>query len=215
MGNSLDDGPKDVGHPLPRLGADGEDLGRVDPQAGHDLFLDLLGPRRLHVDLVEHGNDRQVVVHRQIGIGDGLCLDALGRVDQEDRPLAGRQAAGNLVVEVDVAGRVDQVELVDLAVERVIDRDGAGLDGDSALALEIHVVEQLLAKLALGDGARLQEELVGQRALTVIDMGDDREISDELRVNSHRTGALLKATSEAGLRHRCIRASPRSAASPR
>ena len=97
-------------------------------------------------------------------------------------------------MEVDVAGRVDQVQLIDLAVERVVDRDGPGLDGDSALALEVHVVEQLLAKLALGDGARLQQELVGQRALTVIDMGDDREISDELRVDNHRTGAApLKA----------------------
>ena len=60
--NPLDDRPEDVGHPLPGLGADGQHLGGIDPQAGHDLFLDLLGPGRLHVDLVEHRDDRQVVV---------------------------------------------------------------------------------------------------------------------------------------------------------
>ncbi len=213
--NSLDHGAKDVGHPLPCLGADGEDLGRVDSQAGQDLFLDLLGPRCLHIDLVEHGDNGEIVVHRQVGVGDGLCLHALGRVDQKDRSFAGRQAARDLVVKVDVAGGVDEVQLVGLAVERVIDRDGAGLDGDSALALEIHIVEELLAKFALGDGARLQEKLVGQRALTVIDMGDDREISDELRVDNHRTGALLKAIREAGLRDWCDRAGRPAGRTPR
>ncbi len=176
---------KTSGTPCPVLALMARTSAGIDPQAGQDLFLDLLGPGRLHVDLVEDRHDRQVVVHRQVGVGDGLGLHALGGVDQQDRPLAGRQAARDLVVKVDVAGRVDQVQLVDLPVERVIDRDRPGLDGDSALALQVHVVEQLLAKLARRDGARLQEELVGQRALTVIDMGDDREISDELRVNNH------------------------------
>jgi hypothetical protein len=43
-----------------------------------------------------------------------------------------------------VAGRVDQVELVVLAVAgRVEDAHGLGLDRDPALALEVHRVEQL------------------------------------------------------------------------
>ena len=187
--NPLDDRPEDVGHAQPRLGADGQHLGGIDPQADHDLFLDLLGPGRLHVDLVQDRHDRQVVVHRQIGVGDRLGLHALGRVDQKDRSLAGRQAARDFVVKVDVPRRVDQVELVDLTVERVVDGHGPGLDRDSALALQIHIVEQLLAKLALGDGPRLQQELVGQRALAVIDVSDDREISNELRVENHGNGS--------------------------
>ena len=123
----------------------------------------------------------------QVGVGHGLRLDALRGVHQQDRPFAGRQAARNLVMEVDVAGGVDQVQLVDLAVERVIDRDRPGLDGDPALALQVHVVEQLLAKLALGDRPRLEQELVGQRALAVVDVGDDREIADELGIKGHAT----------------------------
>ena len=126
----------------------------------------------------------------RIGVGHGLGLNSLRRIDQQDRPLAGRQAARNLVVKVDVAGRVDQVQLVHLAVERVIDRHGPGLDGDPTLALEIHVIEQLLAKLALRDRTGLQQQLVGQRALAVVDVGDDREIADVLGIKSHATSPV-------------------------
>jgi len=38
-----------------------------------------------------------------------LRLDALGGVDEQHGALAGGQAAGDLVAEVDVAGGVDQV----------------------------------------------------------------------------------------------------------
>ena len=106
--------------------------------------------------LLSTGTIARLLLTARIGIGDGLGLHPLGGVDQENRSFAGRQAARDFVVEVDVSGRVDQVELIDLAIERVVDRDRPGLDRDSALALEIHVVEQLLAKLALGDGPRLQ-----------------------------------------------------------
>jgi hypothetical protein len=53
---------------------------------------------------------------------------------------------------------------------------GAGLDGDAALALQVHVVEDLLLELALGDGAGAHEQPVGQGALAVVDVGDDREV---------------------------------------
>ena len=52
----------------------------------------------------------------QVGVGHGLGLDALGGIDDQERPLAGGQGPGDLVVEVHVAGRVDEVEHVRLAV---------------------------------------------------------------------------------------------------
>ena len=64
------------------------------------------------VDLVQHRDDGQVVLHRQEGVGDGLGLHALEGIDEQDRPLAGGEAARHLVAEIDVAGRVDQVQLV-------------------------------------------------------------------------------------------------------
>jgi hypothetical protein len=50
-----------------------------------------LGGRQ--VDLVEHRDDRQVVLERQPQVGQRLRLDALRGVDQQHGPLAGRQAA--------------------------------------------------------------------------------------------------------------------------
>ena len=121
----------------------------------------------------------------RIGIGHRLGLHALGRVHQQDGAFAGRQAAGNLVVKVHVPRRVDQIQLVGLAVERVIDRHGASLDGDSTLALKVHVIKQLLAELALGDRTGLEQQLVGQRALAVVDVSDDRKIADVFGVKDH------------------------------
>ena len=45
------------------------------------------------VDLVHHREDFQVVLHGQVGVGQGLGLDALGGVHDEHRPLAGGQGA--------------------------------------------------------------------------------------------------------------------------
>ena len=56
------------------------------------------------------GNDLEVVIHRQVGVGQRLRLDALRGVHQQQRPLAGRERARDLVREIDVPRRVDQVE---------------------------------------------------------------------------------------------------------
>jgi hypothetical protein len=56
-----------------------------------------------------------VGVDRLVDIGERLGLDALGGVDDEERALAGLERARDLVGEVDMAGRVDEVEDVVLA----------------------------------------------------------------------------------------------------
>ena len=61
---------------------------------------------------------------REVDVGERLGLDALGGVDDEDGALAGLQAAADLVGEVDVAGRVDEVEVVGLAVPGACTRGG-------------------------------------------------------------------------------------------
>jgi hypothetical protein len=132
------------------------------------------------VDLVHHGDDLEVVLDRQIRIGDGLRLDPLRGVDDEQSAFAGLQGARNLVGEVDVARRVDQVQLVALPGHA----DGLGLDRDPALALELHRVEHLGAHVPPGHGLRQLEDAVGERRLTVVDMGDDREVADAFQVHT-------------------------------
>ena len=55
------------------------------------------------VDLVHRGDDREVVLEGEVAVGEGLRLDALRGVDEEQRAFAGGQAARDLVPEVDVA----------------------------------------------------------------------------------------------------------------
>ena len=148
-----------------------------------------LGLGRGQVDLVDDRNDFQVVVEGQVGVGEGLRFDALRGVDHQQRAFAGLQAARDFVGEIDVAGRVDEVELVLVAVVGVVvQADGVGLDGDAALALEVHGVEDLGHHFALGQGAGDFEQAVGQRAFAVVDVRNDGKIADEAWI--HWLGAM-------------------------
>jgi hypothetical protein len=101
------------------------------------------------------------------------------RVHDQERALARGQRARHLVGEVHVAGRVDQVERVLVAVaRRVEEAHGVGLDGDAALLLEVHRVEDLPHGLLGVHGAREGQQAVRQGGLAVVDVGDDGEVAD-------------------------------------
>ena len=179
----------------------GGDLGRIlggDGQNVLDLLLDALGVGGGQVDLVDHGANFKVVLHREIRVRKRLRLDALRGVDDQQRALARRERARDLVVEVDVARRVDEVQGVDLTVGGgVVERDGTGFDGDAALALQVHVVEDLVLHLARGNGVALFKKPIRQRRLAVVDVRDDGKISDVLFV--HSFSSLFPAEQGIGL----------------
>src|SRR5260221_1677496 len=78
-----------------------------------------------------------------------------------------------------MAGRVNEIEHIGLAVLRLVaEADGLRLDGDAALALDLHAVEHLRAHLALLEAAAALDEAVGKGRFAVVDMGDDRKIAD-------------------------------------
>ena len=120
----------------------GRDLGRVHRRkANHVLnfVLDLLGSCRGQVDLIDDGQHFKAIVDGKVGVRERLRLNALRRVDNQHRALAGRQAPRDLVVEVHVARGVDEVQNVVLPIVRpVIKPHGARLDRNAALALEVH-----------------------------------------------------------------------------
>ncbi len=105
----FDDGLQDVDDAGPVLGARQDHLFARDREDVLELVHDRLGVGRGQVDLVEDRDQRQVLLERQVDVGERLRLDPLGGVDHEDGALAGLQAVADLVGEVDVAGRVDQV----------------------------------------------------------------------------------------------------------
>ena len=77
-----------------------------------------------------------------------------------------------------MAGGVDEVELVLLPVEGgVVHPHGRELDGDAALALDVHAVEELLLHVALAHLPRELHDAVGDRRFAVVDVGNDAEIS--------------------------------------
>ena len=141
-----------------------------------DLARDAIGLGGGEVDLVQRGDDGEVVFERQVAVRQGLGFDALRRVDQQQRPFARGQAARHLVAEVDVTGRVDEVQDVVVPVQA----DVLGLDGDPALPLEVHRVEVLRPHVARVDRPGELEDAVGEGRLPVVDVGDDAEVAEPL-----------------------------------
>ncbi len=137
-----------------------------------------------------------VGVERVIDVGERLRLDALAGVDDQQRALAGRQRAVHLVGEVDVTGRVHQVEDVILAVlGAVVQAHGLRLDGDAALALDVHRVEHLLLArhFARVEPAGELDQPVGERRFSMVDMGDDGEIANILNGDGRHGGQIALA----------------------
>ena len=108
--DALDDRLEDLVGADALLRAGQDRVRRVEPDGLLDLVAHALRLGARQVDLVEHRDDRMVVVEREVDVRHRLRLDALRRVHDQDGALARRQAARHLVGEVDVAGRVDQVE---------------------------------------------------------------------------------------------------------
>ena len=85
-----------------------------------------------------------------------------------------------------MARRVDQVEVVDLAVERlVLERRGLCLDGYPTLFLDIHRVQNLGFHLARVQSAAALYEAVCQRRLAMVDVRNDRKVSDVIHQREH------------------------------
>ena len=173
----------------------GRDLRGVQGGQADDflhLMLGLHGVGGGQVDLVEDGQNLQVVLQGQVGVGQGLGLHALGGVHHQHRALAGGQGPGHLIVEVHMARGVDEVQGVGLAVlGLVVQPDRPGLDGDAALLLQVHVVQQLGGHLALLHRVALLDEPVRQGGFSMIDVSDDGKVTN-FRLVSHKQNLQRK-----------------------
>jgi hypothetical protein len=159
-----------------------------------DDFLDLVDHALRvgggQIDLVQHREDFNAELDSRVAVGHGLRFHTLRGIDHQQRAFAGRQRTRNFVGEIDVAGGVNQVELVFLAVLRLVQQGGGlRLDGDAALALQVHRVEYLRLHLAVGKAAAVMNQSVRQRGFAVVDMGDDGEIADQGVAHEESLGA--------------------------
>ena len=182
--DALDDRFQHVGHALTGLGADQDGVGGIQTDRAFDHLFGARNVGALQIDLVDDRNDFEAVIDGQIGIRQSLRFDSLRGVDDEQRAFAGRERARDLVGKIHVAGGVDQVELISLAVVRGIHHaHGVGLDGDAALALQVHGIEHLGLHLARGQRSGQLQQAVGQRGFAMVDVRDDREVADVLGIH--------------------------------
>ena len=139
------------------------------------------------VALVHEGEARHLVALHLAVDGDRLRLHARHRAEHQHGAVEHPQGPLHLDGEVDVARRVDDVDVV--AVPDAV--GGRRLDGDAALALEIHGVHGgAHAVLALhlvngADTAGIEEDPLGQRGLARVDVGADADVADPGEIDGH------------------------------
>ena len=118
------------------------------------------------------------MIDSEISVGQRLRFHALARIHHQQRALARSQRARDFVAEVHVSRRIDQVELVGLAVACLVHHaDRVGFDGDAPLALQVHRIQDLRLHFTTRHRARQFQQTVAQRRLAMVDMGNNGEIS--------------------------------------
>ena len=97
-------------------------------------------------------------------------------------------------------GRIDQIKVVHLPTARLIcQRSGLRLDGDTALALDIHRIENLRLHLPVRQPAAEVNDSVRKSRFTMVDMSDDGKISNELQLHrTYRSGVAAPEKKGAG-----------------
>ena len=178
-GHVHDDGVEQIGDAFAGLAGHPEHILGLAPDEASDFLGVFVGFRAGQVNLVEYGDDGQVVVNRHIQVGQGLRFDALRGIHQQHRALTSRQSARNLIGEIHMAGCVDHAEGVFRAVDGPRHADGLRLDGNAAFLLDIHTVEETVVHFTLRDDAGQLEDSVGDGGFAVVDMRDDAEVADQ------------------------------------
>ena len=130
------------------------------------------------VELVHEREDRDSAPAADLEELAGLGLDSLGAVDQHHRGIGGSERPVGVFGEVLVARRVEQVD----AEAAVLELQHRARHRDPALPLQLHPVggdmplgAARLHRSGEVDGAAVEEQLLGERRLPGVRMGDDRK----------------------------------------
>ena len=81
-----------------------------------EFFCKLLWLRGRQINLVKHGNDGEVVLHRQVQVSESLGFDSLRAIHEQYCAFACSERARNFVGEVNVTRCIDHVEDVLLVI---------------------------------------------------------------------------------------------------
>ena len=143
--------------------------------------------RAITVDLVHHDDRFQAQCQRLLGHEARLRHRPFNGIDQQQHTIDHAQHPLDLAAEIRVAGRIDDVDMHALIINRQILRQ----DGDSTFLFQIvrihHPFDDVLVG---GKSACLLEEFVDQRGLAVVNVGDDGDIANRTR---HEHNSLKRA----------------------
>ena len=102
--------------------------------------------------------------------------------------------------------RVDQVQLIVPPVTGPVgQRDALGLDGDAALAFQVHGIQHLVRHLPLGQAAADLNKAISQRRFSMIDVCDDRKISYVTEFSQRAVTSIKKRGRRIAAPHRSER----------
>src|SRR5262249_54670758 len=136
---------------------------------------DPIGARARAIDLVHHHDGLEPQRQRLAGYEARLRHRSFDRVHQQQHAVHHGQHALDLAAEIGVSGRIDDVDVRALVVDRAV----LGQYRDAALALEIVRIHHALDEVLVGgEGTGLAQQLVDERGLAVIDVSDDRDVAN-------------------------------------
>jgi hypothetical protein len=139
------------------------------------LVDDPLGARSRTVDLVDDDDRLQAELQRLERDEPRLRHGPLHRIDQQQHAVDHAEHALDLAAEVRMTRRIDDIDMGIAELDRAV----LGKDRDPPLALEVIAVHHPFADvLVLGERARLHQQLVDERRLAVVDVGDDRDVPE-------------------------------------
>ena len=148
------------------------------PMISSISLADLVRVGRGQIDLVDDRHDLEPLLDRGVAVGDALRLDALRGIHHQQRAVARGERARHFVGEVHVAGGVDHVELVALAVVGVVVSVTLCALMVMPRSRSSSMESSTWACISRScEAAAELDEAVGQCGLAVIDVGDDREIA--------------------------------------
>ena len=144
-----------------------------------DHLLHLVGATVGLVDLVDNHNRLQPYLDSLLQDKPGLGHRALESVDQQQTAVGHVEHTLHLATEIGVPRSIYNIDFVILVTNRNI----LGENRDTSFALQIIIIQyQLTGVLVLAKKMSGQKHFVYQRRLAVVDVSDNRNVSDFLHI---------------------------------
>ena len=146
----------------------------------------LVRARVFAIDFIDHDDRFHLVLKRLAQNETRLRLRSIVRVHHEQNAIHHLHDALDFAAKIRVTRRVDDVHAIAVPLESGV----LGPNGDPFFALQIHRIHHSLLDLLIGaEGAGLAQELVDERGLAVVDVGNDGNVTNLIH------GAILEVGS--------------------